>query len=117
MEMGYQERSVPGRNQQPPPTYRHQSCKEVEGQRLNKSIQKLMGRSLRAGIEFKMLLSDQKGISDRQKSAAEYQRWLKYSDLNVQAPAAPHPQDLGITEYPEIERAPKGQQVQVLRYK
>lgn len=117
MEMGYQGRSEPGRNQQPPPTCRHQSCKEVEGQRLNKSIQKLMGRSLRAGIEFKMLLSDQKGISDRQKSAAEYQRWLKYSDLNVQSPAAPHPQDLGITEYPEMEKAPKGQQVQVLRHK
>lgn len=75
-----------------------------------------------------MLLSDQKGISDRQKSAAEYQRWLKYSftylqtrepsptrspDLNVQAPAAPHPQDLGITEYPEMERVNKSKSLDI----
>lgn len=79
-----------------------------------------------------MLLRDQKGISDRQKSAVEYQRQLKCfvtyhqtrepsparsPDLNVQPPAAPHPQNRRITEYPEMEMTPKGHQVQCLGYK
>ena len=54
-------------------TRRHQSCLDMTGQRLNKSIQNQWREARGQEHEFKTLLSDQKGISDRQKSAVQYQ--------------------------------------------